>query len=298
MNYFTDYKRHGRYFDPPPYETADYKMNNDFRRSHHENAYHNTYNELPRCNYGPSHIHNSYENFLHGNHAAKRSRENYQHCDSNAPYYYNNINSPMMHHPYYNGESYRRESSPAPSSYHGWMNNGYPPQNHPNSQYFPPVNYGGNSSPYYPTPPPSASPAGNFYSSKTSERLPNYEFEYYKEKSESASEQSSSCYPYNEMNSNRTMFPKMDYASNADESERKHPFQSTEQTKSTKFHKTKESEEFEGGKFKDEKLEMSGGNNEERFVDSQFFKKSSDSATGSLETFRVKHIEINLIVCL
>jgi hypothetical protein len=332
MNYFTDYKRHGRYFDPSPYETAaEYKMNNDFRRSHHENPYHNTYNELPRCNYGPNHMHNSYENYLHGNHAAKRSRENFQHCESNAPYYYNNnINSPMMNS-YYNGDSYRRDSSPASSSssssYHHWMNNGYPANTNSPSQYYPPVPNYGNSSPYYPTPPPSASPAGSFYpTSKTSERLPtSYEFDYYKDKSENHmnDQNQSACYPTttpssynNEMNSNRTMYPKLDYASNTEqENERKH-FQSTEQIKATKYQRKElENEDFDS-KFKDEKLELNNhqqNQHADKFVDSSsFMKKSSDTATGSfslslthshkkktqIQNFRVKHIEINLIVFL
>lgn len=246
MSYFTDYKRqmmgHNRYFEAPPHDyPVDFRRNNFEGAFHHQNHSNTSYNELPSrfsSNYGHgpavvgSHMHGSYDNLMfHQNHhhmstVARRSRESYQQ-ESNPPaappYYYHNTNagSPIMNQYYHPNESYRKDSAAAIPPYHHWMANGpagVPPA-YNNSQYYPPsVNYG-NSSPYYPTPPPSASPAGNFYPSKSDHRLPNYDYDYYnKEKNpETPSNDHNQGYstPYISESNNpasRTIYsPKMEY---------------------------------------------------------------------------------------
>lgn len=310
---------HNRYFEPPPPSPHDYAV--DFRRTNFEGAFHhqlhpNTpYNDLPARfsnSYGHgaavgSHLHNSYDNLMfqqqqnHHHHmsaVARRSRESYQHESSPvaAPYYYhNNAGNPMMNSYYAPNESYRKDSTAAPSpAYQHWMANNA--GGFTNSQYYPPsINYG-NSTPYYPTPPPSASPAGSFHPSKNDHRLPNYDYDYYnKEKNlETPSMDQNQGYAssYNESNpASRTMFsPKMDYQLNhstpeADDSKHYETHVSTERMKSPtlsesdNYRKTKDALrniEVEKSTTSNNDSNSSHLQEMEKF-DPQFFKKSEST---------------------
>lgn len=313
---------HNRYFEPPSPSPHDYAV--DFRRNNFEGAFHhqhhpNTpYNELPARfsnSYGPavgSHLHSSYENLMYQQQqqhhqmsaAARRTRESYQH-ESNpatAPYYYhngtNNAGSPMMNSYYAPNESYRKDSTASASpAYHHWMANNGGAGNFTNSQYYPPSMSYGNSTPYYPTPPPSASPAGNFHPSKNDHRLPSYEYDYYnKEKTQEipANDHNQGYAPsYNEsIPANRPLFsPKMDYHINhttpeVEGGDRKH-FESqhisTEQMKSPtssesdNYRKTKEPDrDIECEKPTLSNTDSSSHHPLEKF-DSTFFKKSDST---------------------